>query len=86
MVPLDYDASEGRVISVFARDVVAAGREDDELPYLLYLQGEPGFESPCPTHLVFFLFTPRLLPLHGISPTSTPQASSAAFLFLPPDP
>ncbi|GAB2230909.1 hypothetical protein Droror1_Dr00015206 [Drosera rotundifolia] len=48
-VPLDYDASEGRVISVFAREVVAAGREDDELPYLLYLQGGPGFESPRPT-------------------------------------
>lgn len=27
----------------------AAGKEDQSLPYLLYLQGGPGFESPRPT-------------------------------------
>lgn len=27
----------------------AAGKEDQQLPYLLYLQGGPGFESPRPT-------------------------------------
>lgn len=26
-----------------------AGKEDQPLPYLLYLQGGPGFESPRPT-------------------------------------
>ena len=26
-----------------------AGKEDHDLPYLLYLQGGPGFESPRPT-------------------------------------
>ncbi|KAG9445498.1 hypothetical protein H6P81_011626 [Aristolochia fimbriata] len=47
-VPLDYSSS-GHTISVFAREVVAAGKEEQSLPYLLYLQGGPGFESPRPT-------------------------------------
>jgi hypothetical protein len=29
--------------------IVPAGKEDTYLPYLLYLQGGPGFESPRPT-------------------------------------
>lgn len=28
---------------------VAVGKEEEQLPYLLYLQGGPGFESPRPT-------------------------------------
>ncbi|CAM8945294.1 unnamed protein product [Rhodiola kirilowii] len=50
-VPLDYsrDRSDNRSISVFAREVVAAGKEEQSLPYLLYLQGGPGYESPRPT-------------------------------------
>ncbi|XP_021850495.1 uncharacterized protein [Spinacia oleracea] len=51
-VPLDYSLrsdSSFPKISVFAREVVAAGKEDQPLPYLLYLQGGPGFESPRPT-------------------------------------
>ncbi|KAK1286321.1 hypothetical protein QJS10_CPB20g02155 [Acorus calamus] len=52
-VPLDYssDITTHRHcrISVFAREVVSAGKEDHPLPYLLYLQGGPGFESPRPT-------------------------------------
>ncbi|XP_021767150.1 uncharacterized protein LOC110731589 [Chenopodium quinoa] len=51
-VPLDYSSvsdSSCPKISVFAREVVAAGKEDQPLPYLLYLQGGPGFESPRPT-------------------------------------
>ncbi|XP_074329275.1 uncharacterized protein LOC141666923 isoform X1 [Apium graveolens] len=51
-VPLDYTISDQDgcgTISLFAREVVAAGKEDQELPYLLYLQGGPGFESPRPT-------------------------------------
>lgn len=46
-VPLNYK-SPGSVISVFAREVVGAGNEEKPLPYLLYLQGGPGFESPRP--------------------------------------
>ncbi|KAK8454979.1 hypothetical protein SEVIR_4G059900v4 [Setaria viridis] len=49
-VPLDHSSPDsGAAITVFAREVVAAGKEDASLPYLLYLQGGPGFESPRPT-------------------------------------
>ncbi|OVA16947.1 Alpha/beta hydrolase fold-1 [Macleaya cordata] len=50
-VPLDYSFHNktSPVISIFAREVVAVGKEDQQLPYLLYLQGGPGFESPRPT-------------------------------------
>ncbi|XP_027162054.1 uncharacterized protein LOC113762696 [Coffea eugenioides] len=53
-VPLDYSRNQSYTtttpkISIFAREVVAAGKEDQSLPYLLYLQGGPGFESPRPT-------------------------------------
>ncbi|KAL5225179.1 hypothetical protein ABZP36_011818 [Zizania latifolia] len=52
-VPLDHTAAgssaSAPTITVFAREVVAAGKEDLPLPYLLFLQGGPGFESPRPT-------------------------------------
>ncbi|XP_048141182.1 proline iminopeptidase-like [Rhodamnia argentea] len=50
-VPLDYSADRNisQKISVFAREVVAGVKEEQQLPYLLYLQGGPGFESPRPT-------------------------------------
>ncbi|KAK9743053.1 hypothetical protein RND81_03G213800 [Saponaria officinalis] len=50
-VPLDYSLQleSSLKITVFAREVVAAGKEDQSLPYLLFLQGGPGFESPRPT-------------------------------------
>ncbi|KAK0583381.1 hypothetical protein LWI29_036336 [Acer saccharum] len=50
-VPLDYslDRSASPKISVFAREVVSVGKEEQLLPYLLYLQGGPGFECPRPT-------------------------------------
>ncbi|XP_051204681.1 uncharacterized protein [Lolium perenne] len=47
-VPLDHSSSGSPSITVFAREVVAAGKEDATLPYLMYLQGGPGFESPRP--------------------------------------
>ena len=48
-VPLDHASPEdGRTIEVFAREVVAAGREHDDLPWLLFLQGGPGGKSPRP--------------------------------------
>ncbi|KAK4435183.1 Proline iminopeptidase [Sesamum alatum] len=50
-VPLDYslDDSTSAKISVFAREVVAVGKEELHLPFLLYLQGGPGFECQRPT-------------------------------------
>ncbi len=47
-VPLDHRHPEGEQIEVFAREVVAAGQADADLPWLLFLQGGPGFGSPRP--------------------------------------
>ncbi|MDJ1133071.1 alpha/beta fold hydrolase [Streptomyces iconiensis] len=47
-VPLDHELPEGEQIEVYAREVVAAGREHEELPWLLFLQGGPGNPSPRP--------------------------------------
>jgi pimeloyl-ACP methyl ester carboxylesterase len=47
-VPLDYDRPDGEHIEVFAREVVAAGKADADLPWLLFLQGGPGFGAPRP--------------------------------------
>ena len=47
-VPLDHAQPDGDQITVFAREVVAAERESADLPWLVYLQGGPGFGSPRP--------------------------------------
>ena len=45
-VPLDHDRHGGEQIEVFAREVVAADRDASGLPWLLFLQGGPGFGGP----------------------------------------
>lgn len=47
-VPLDHDAPRGEQTEVYAREVVAAGRERDNLPWLLFLQGGPGGRAARP--------------------------------------
>jgi pimeloyl-ACP methyl ester carboxylesterase len=47
-LPLDHADPGGELIEVYAREVVAAGREHDNLPWLVYLQGGPGGRSPRP--------------------------------------
>ncbi len=49
-VPLDHARPDGETIEVFAREVVAAARADRaaELPWLVYLQGGPGFAAGRP--------------------------------------
>ncbi|MFI6447443.1 alpha/beta fold hydrolase [Kitasatospora sp. NPDC050543] len=47
-VPLDHAAPEGEQIEVYAREVVACGREADDLPWLLFLQGGPGGKAGRP--------------------------------------
>lgn len=42
-VPLDHARPDGERIELYAREAVAAGREGEDLPWLLYLQGGPGF-------------------------------------------
>ncbi|MFI8191761.1 alpha/beta fold hydrolase [Streptomyces sp. NPDC085946] len=42
-VPLDHDDPAGETIELYAREVVASDRADRDLPWLLWLQGGPGF-------------------------------------------
>ncbi|MFI2644034.1 alpha/beta fold hydrolase [Streptomyces sp. NPDC018610] len=42
-VPLDHDDPAGETIELYAREVVASDKADRDLPWLLYLQGGPGF-------------------------------------------
>jgi pimeloyl-ACP methyl ester carboxylesterase len=46
-VPLDHARPDGERITVFAREV--ADPDGRDRPFLVYLQGGPGFESPRPT-------------------------------------
>jgi pimeloyl-ACP methyl ester carboxylesterase len=47
-VPLDHDRPEGERIEIFARELATADRASDHLPWLLFLQGGPGFGAPRP--------------------------------------
>ncbi len=47
-LPLDHASPDGPSIQVFAREVVAADADVERLPWLVFLQGGPGFESPRP--------------------------------------
>ncbi|MFD3778417.1 alpha/beta fold hydrolase [Streptomyces sp. NPDC058612] len=42
-VPLDHAHPDGERIQLYAREVVAAGKDPESLPWLLYLEGGPGF-------------------------------------------
>ena len=46
-VPLDHDAPGGDTLTVYAREVTGPDGGGDK-PYLLFLQGGPGGESPRP--------------------------------------
>lgn len=48
-VPLDHTDPGGLTVEVFAREVVDPARVNEELPWLLYLQGGPGGKSPRPS-------------------------------------
>jgi pimeloyl-ACP methyl ester carboxylesterase len=50
-VPLDHARPDGETISVFVREARAAGKEDADLPWLLFLQGGPGSPAVRPTGL-----------------------------------
>ena len=48
-VPLDHGKPDGEQITVFAREVAAAGKAgDNRLPWLVFLQGGPGFAAQRP--------------------------------------
>jgi pimeloyl-ACP methyl ester carboxylesterase len=48
-VPLDHGNPGGEQIEVFGREVAAAGREAQRLPWLVFLQGGPGFGAQRPS-------------------------------------
>ncbi len=47
-VPLDHARPDGEQIEIFAREVVARASESADLPWLVFLQGGPGFGAPRP--------------------------------------
>ncbi len=47
-VPIDYTQPDGARLTVFAREVVAARKATEDLPWLVFLQGGPGFGAPRP--------------------------------------
>jgi len=50
-VPLDYQQPEQQQLSVFAREVASKSGRENELPYLVFFQGGPGFGASRPTGL-----------------------------------
>ena len=46
-LPVDY-ANPSAKISIFARELIAPGKENADLPYLVFFQGGPGSGSPRP--------------------------------------
>ena len=90
-VPLDHANPGGARITVFAREVAAP--DGRERPYLLFLQGGPGFEATRPTspptgwlkralleYRVLLLDqrgTGRSTPVGGVVPGATPEAQAA---------
>jgi pimeloyl-ACP methyl ester carboxylesterase len=48
-VPLDHARPDGEQIELFGREVVAADKAADDLPWLVYQQGGPGFGALRPT-------------------------------------
>jgi pimeloyl-ACP methyl ester carboxylesterase len=47
-VPLDHSRPDGTKLTLFAREVVGTERAGEALPWLLFLQGGPGFEAARP--------------------------------------
>ena len=53
--PVSYEDSSFGFISIFAREVSLKKNAGRRLPYMVYLQGGPGFGAPLPTNLGGFL-------------------------------
>ncbi|MGV2986525.1 alpha/beta fold hydrolase [Vibrio sp. E150_011] len=45
-LPLNYQHTDGEHIRVFARELVDVSKDNQDLPWLVYFQGGPGFPSP----------------------------------------
>ena len=47
-VPLDYSNKDGEKIVIFAREILREENKNKSIPYLIFFQGGPGYESPRP--------------------------------------
>ena len=47
-VPLEYDKPSGESLSIFARGIRSTEKSDASRPWLVFLQGGPGFPGPRP--------------------------------------
>lgn len=47
-VPLDWNEPAGETIRVYAREVIDAAKQGEDLPLLVFLQGGPGGKGPRP--------------------------------------
>jgi len=92
-VPLDHAEPTGENITIFSREVVAKQRQREDLPWLVFLQGGPGFPSPRPMDLSGWLGwaikkyrvvlldqrgTGRSAPLHADTVTARGDAQAQA--------
>lgn len=50
-LPLDHNQPQGRKISVYAREVASKAGHEQQLPFIVYFQGGPGFGAMRPTGL-----------------------------------
>jgi pimeloyl-ACP methyl ester carboxylesterase len=88
LVPLDHSRPEGEQIEVYGREVVAVGKADgaDSLPWLVFLQGGPGFPAQRPVGRQFWLdralddYRVLLLDQRGTGRSSKISARSLATL------
>jgi pimeloyl-ACP methyl ester carboxylesterase len=65
-VPLDHESRRGPKLTVFAREVVGVGCEEDDLPWLVFLQGGPGSEAPRPLKRIKETWLDRALDDHRV--------------------
>jgi pimeloyl-ACP methyl ester carboxylesterase len=50
-IPIDHSQPDGARLTVFAREVVAVSKAAENLPWLVFLQGGPGYGAPRPIDL-----------------------------------
>ena len=58
-IPLDHSAPDGERLEIYAREAVAPDKAAAQLPWLVFLQGGPGFSAPRPPSMASWL--PRAL-------------------------
>jgi pimeloyl-ACP methyl ester carboxylesterase len=54
-LPIDYARPDNGTLTVFAREVVSPDHEHDDLPWLVFFQGGPGFGSPRPENSMYWI-------------------------------